>query len=319
MAAVAHRARCDHRRERDAQAVAGGHRAHGVAYQDRAVGRTHRVLGGDRHLELPWRVLGVELKHRQTLGVQGPEDVAQVVGALDDARHAVCGTVGRHLGHRARLGHPGRPVGRSGPRRDPLHLEARAQREAPVRRRVAHAPRELPCAARVDVSVLGDAVARRPGPAGLCGQRDEPVKVGDEAQIADRAADPGALGDRVVHQEHVEARRRADTPCRRVLQLPDGDGLHAADARVVDPADHHAGHVARGQLGRGDPGARRAFGPQLGVHRHGCVGSPVEGRGRGSLGGRHAAILPGSTDCRKLPVRVTSAGGRSGCGVRTAP
>ncbi len=278
--AVADRARLDHRREGDPQAVPGGHGPDGVPDQDGGVRGADRALGGDRDLELARGVLGVDLQDAQPLRAEGTQDVPQVVGEVGEPVHPVRGAVRGVL----RLLLRG-----AGEGDHPLDLDGGLEAEpAP-----GMCIRDRPLAARVRGAGLGVPVPRGPGPAGLGGQRDDPLQVGVEPEVPGGAADDRAGGDRVVGEEDVEAGRGADAPLRGVRQRGQWHGLDPGDARVVHPGDGHrldrgGAQPVGGRIGALGPfGARGQRDGGRGVGGAGRLG----GAGGGGSGG-HVTMLP---------------------------
>lgn len=245
VAAVADALGEDGRCERGAQAVPPGHRADRLPYQDTAVGRRDRVERADRQLELPGRVLGMELVHVHALSRQGGEQLGAVVAQFDLA--------GRAVG-RTRGSGDERVVRCRGQAERPLDLDARPEGEPVQPLRVNdRTAQEGSAAAGVALALLGDAVDRGPGPAGLSGQDGQVVEVGEEAQIAVRGAEDVGGDDGVVREERVEDRGHADAPGRRRGEFRGRDRLHPAHARGVDVGQDDPVHTPPGQL-RGQRG-----------------------------------------------------------------
>src|SRR5207248_3643492 len=160
------------------------------------------------------------------LRLQGGQQVVHVPGQLHDPGHAV---------RRALAGR-----GRVRASQEPLDLEGGAQLKAVGPGPLDHGPGEGALAAGVRLALLGAAVRGRPRPAGLRGQRGEPVEVRVQPQVTRRPAGQPTGRDRVVHAEHVEHRRRADPPGDRVAEPLHRYRLDARDAGVV-----HKGHGDR--------------------------------------------------------------------------
>jgi hypothetical protein len=229
----------DHRgRERDPQAVPLRDGPDRLAHQHALVGGADRAGRRDRDLELAGRVLRVELVDGDPLVLQRDQHVAAVVAELDQ---------------------PGHPVGRAAAGRKevvvvapdrPLDLDRHPERDVAGRRQLGHPPGEAALVGDPRLALLGEPVGRRPGPARLRGQRDDPVEVGPQPQVAVRAAEQAGAGDRIVGEEGVEDRGHADAPAHRIVQPGQRDGLDAVDPgrvhvrqndgtdpKVVQPAD----------------------------------------------------------------------------------
>ena len=203
------------------------------------VGSRDGIGRRDRHLELRRRVLGMQLEDLDRLGVEHLEQIAAVVGDLDQSVHPVPGTRGsRHeLIPRAGIEHP-------------LGLEAHARPQPALGGTVGHLPRERALTTRVRLAVLGAAVKRRPRPTGLSREHDEPLEIREQPQVADRPGRARAGGDRVVEHEHVEHRRHPDPVRDRVLESGHGHRLDPRDAAVVDVGGGDANDAVRRQAGR---------------------------------------------------------------------
>ena len=79
-------------REGGAVVVTSANGADGAAYEHRGIGGVDWGLGRDRHLELPRRVLGMELLDLDPLGTKGADEIANVVRYADQPGHAIRGT-----------------------------------------------------------------------------------------------------------------------------------------------------------------------------------------------------------------------------------
>ncbi len=165
-------------------------------------------------------------------------------------------------------------------------------------------------------TALGVAVPRGPGPAGLGRERDDPLDVGVEPEVAGGAADQPAGDDRVVGEEDVEAGGGADAPLRRVHQAAERHRLDPGDAGVVHPGDGDRLDPGAPQPVDGGLRALAALGPVRPRRQHGAGdggpgragggprGGPGGGlgsvRGNGSSG--HAPMLPGAAGARNSPI-----------------
>ncbi len=212
------------------------HAADRLADEDEGVGRADRVLDGDRELVLPGRVLGVDLLDDDALPLERGEQVAQVVRLLDDAGVAV-----RRSGDRGPKSSPGSPTAHS-------TSKATCARQPALGKCGHGAAGDAALVLRMLGALLGEAVRRRPRPAGLLVEHDQPVEVGMQPQVADRTAREAPGHDRVVGEERVEHRRRADAPARGVFQAGQRHRLDAGDPAVVDPGGGHGDDAALAQL-----------------------------------------------------------------------
>lgn len=255
----------------------GGDGPDGVAYQHRGVGCLDRSLGGDGDLELPGGVLGVELEHGEALPGEGVQHLPQVVGVLDEAGHAVPGPV--------RRGGPG------GVGRHPLDLDPGPHRHPAPSDGLGGPAGEAALAAGVRRAALGVAVGRGPRPAGLGGERGEPVEVGDEPQVTGRAGARRRAGEGVVDQGEVEAGRGADTVLGGVFELGERDGLDPGEPGVVDPAEHHPVDALGGELWCRGPGPGGPFG----AGTRGGHAAHAGAGGGGNARVRREFIRPGRT------------------------
>ncbi len=198
VAAVADALPEDRRGEGHREAVALRHRPDRLPHQHAAVGRRHRVERGHRELELPGRVLGMELVDLHALPRERRQQIGGTVAQLDLAG----GTVrrARDRGHELALGARRLSNG-------PLDLDARLEGRAVPLRGFPDRPAQEGAAARgMPLALLRDPVDRRPRPAGLSGQFHQLVEVGVEAQIAVRGAEDVGGDDGVVREERVEHR-----------------------------------------------------------------------------------------------------------------
>lgn len=237
VAAVADRAGDGHGREGDPEVVLVGEGADGLAGEHIEVGRADGVLRGHRQLELAGGVLGVELLHVDALLPQGFQQIPAEGRLLDEAGHPIGGAADCGL-----------EVAAGVAAERELDLKRHAQIQAAVGGGCGHTAREGALAGGVDLPILSVAVGGRPRPAGLGGEGGEPVEVGEEPQVAVRAADLGAGGDVVVEHEDIEHGRRAHAPPGDLLQPPDRDALDPRDAAVL-----HKGHRDAGDLLGSEP------------------------------------------------------------------
>jgi hypothetical protein len=254
--------------------VRGRDRADGLPHQHAIVGGRYRVGRRDRDLELAGRVFGVELLDDHALALQRPGDRAAVVRQLDHPRHAV----GRAAAGRDEAA---LALGAGGP----LHLEAHPQREPAAGGFGDHTASERALAAGVDPALLGVAVDRGEGPAGLAREHGDPVEVGDQPQVAGRAADVLAGRDVVVDHEHVEHRRHADAPPGGALEPAQRDRLDPGDAGVVYPAQRDQRDVRGAQPFGNRNRPAHPVGPLARGHDH---GRGAKGAGRRAVERGHA-------------------------------
>jgi hypothetical protein len=265
--AVADEAGEHDRGERDREPVRAGDRPDRVPGHEVGVG--DRDPGAVRHgdLELPGRVLGVELHHAGPLPLERADRVGRERLLIGEHGGAVSGTdVG---GDRLRLVGLAR---RDAVAEEELELVRAPELEPVARQAFEHAPRERASARRPRLPLLVALVDGCQRPPGRGGQRHRGGGIGHEPRVAGRALDARRRGDAVVHQEDREHVRQADAEPRDLLEPPDRDALHARDTCWVD-------HRERDRL---DPGRRQA--PR---HRHGSVArAPGRSRARRSrLGG----------------------------------
>ncbi len=198
MPAVADAPAEDRRGEGDAQPVPPGHRPDRLPHQQTVVGRRHRVERAHRDLELPRRVLGMELLHVHALRRERRQQVGGAVAQLDLPDGPV-----RRSGHRR----DERVALRVAPAHDPLDLQGGLEGDAVALGGPGHGPAQDGAPARrMRCALLRDPVDRRPRPARLRGQHGQAAEVGVEAQIAVGGAEDVRGDDRVVGQEGVEDR-----------------------------------------------------------------------------------------------------------------
>ncbi len=239
VAAVADALGEDRRGEGDHQAVAPGDRPDRLARQHAAVGRRHRVQRADRQLELPRRVLGMDLIDVHALLGERGQELGGAVAQLDLPGGAV-----RRTGHRG----PELALGGGAVADGPLDLDRRPEGQALPGRVGDQVAQQGARAARMRLALLGDPVHRSPCPAGLRGQHHQPVQIGVEPQIAVGGAKDIGGDDGVVRQEGVEHRGHPDAPGRRRRQLRRRDRLHPGDPRGVHIGQHDPVHTSAGQL-----------------------------------------------------------------------
>src|SRR3954464_465842 len=232
-------------RERGPQPVPRTHRLDRVPDQHAGVRCGDRVLGRDGQLQLPGRVLGVELVDRNALRRQRRQQVARVVGDLHVPRHPVGGT-----------GEPGYEVVVARDPGRPLDLEGGPDGQPLAGQLVDDPAQEQPRVQWVRGAVLVVAVHRRPRPAGLAGQHGQPVEIRVQSQVADGAAGVAPGDDRVVEEEGVEHRAHADAPGRRRRQLGQWHRLHPGHAAGVHPRQDDADDAGLPQVPEHLLGAR---------------------------------------------------------------
>jgi hypothetical protein len=252
----------DHRRrERHPQPVPLRDRADRLPHLHAAVGGGDRVQRADRDLVLAGGVLGVELVDLHALGGQRPQQLGAEVRLLDQPGHPVRGAEAGRLEPRA-----------TGPPQRELDLDAGPERHALAGGGRDQMAQHAAGARGVHRAVLGDPVHRRPGPAGLGGEGDQPVQVRVQPQVAVRTAQHVGGDDRVVGEEGVEDRRHPHAPGHGPLQAGHRHALDPVDPRRVHPGQHHTGDAVRGHLRRplGGPVvvARAAAGDRVGESRH---------------------------------------------------
>src|SRR6266540_1654549 len=262
MPAVAHLPGHYDRSEGDQQAEPGRHRADGLAHQHREVGGADRVGRCDGQLELAGGVLRMELVHDDALGGERGEQVLDVVRHLDDPGHPVGGAGAG--GHRVVAGLAD----------EPFDLVRHPQLEPGLRGPLSLAPRERALAGGVQLALLRPAVHRRPGPPLLGREPGQPVEVGMQPQVSDRAADVAAGGDGVIDAEHIEHGRHADAPRGGLGQTVDGYRLDPGHARVIHPRQRHGADAPASQPSGQLPGSHRQCLPVQCLPVHGRIVSP---------------------------------------------
>ena len=234
--------------------------ADGVAHEHAGVGRADRVLDRDGELQLPRGVLGVELLDGDTLARQRGQHVAAVVRHLGQPGSA------RRRAHGCRGGSR-----RRRPRRPPTRSRERARTVRPRPARSVDEPAQQEAAVGgVRRSRLLVALARRPRPAGLRVEDDEPVEVGDDPLVADRALAGRRRGHPVVGAEVVEGGGEADAPrgevgeprpgaptsTREMPALSTNEVATTETPASASPSAQAPRHARGGGLAR--PGPRRA-------------------------------------------------------------
>ena len=248
MAAVADAGGVHLRGVRRAEPVPLADRPDRLAHEHGGVGGVHRGLGRHGELELPGGVLGVVLLDRDPLGREGGDHLARVVG---------------------RRAEPGQPVGRAadgGGERvavtggdHPLDLERAPEREPPFGVLVDQSAQQQPAVLVVRVATLREALARRPGPARLCGEHHEPFEVGHDPLVAHRPLTRRRRRDPVVEAEVVERGGEPHAPRRERRKPVEGHGLGPRDPGVVHEARRDRHHTTLREAGHQGLGSSRAF------------------------------------------------------------
>src|SRR6266540_559559 len=126
----------------------------------------------------------------------------------------------------------------------------------------------------VQLALLRPAVHRRPGPPLLGREPGQPVEVGMQPQVSDRAADVAAGGDGVIDAEHIEHGRHADAPRGGLGQTVDGYRLDPGHARVIHPRQRHGADAPASQPSGQLPGSHRQCLPVQCLPVHGRIVSP---------------------------------------------
>ena len=137
-----------------------------------------------------------------------------------------------------------------GRRDDPLDLDGRPQLDAAAGPLPHETLQKQPAVLRVRLPGLFVAVTRRPRPAGLAGEDDEPVEVGQDALVAHRTLAGRRCRHPVVGSEVVERGREPGTPRGQLGQAAQRHGLHPGDAGVVDEARGDTDHPLVDQGGQ---------------------------------------------------------------------
>ncbi len=252
-------------REGGAQAVLHPQRTDGRPHQHGGVGGVHRRLCGHRQLELSRGVLRMELLDRHPLVGERDQQVPAVVARVGEPGQAVRRTLDRGRERAALLGD------------HPLDLDRRPYGNAAAAQVVDEPAQQLARVKGVRRALLVEPLARRPGPARLGGQDDEPLEVGQQPQVTYGARARGGCDEPVVEAEEVEGGGAADAPGRQVGQPVEGDALDPRDAGVVDEAGRDRDHPLLGEVGhratRQHPGGGRGRRGPWG--RAPCSGSAV--------------------------------------------
>ena len=197
MRPVAYEAGEHDRGERGSEALVPGDRADRVPDDQVRVGDRDPRPVRNRQLELPGRVLRVELHHASPLLLEGADQRRRERLDLDERDRAVRGPRVCGLGLRL-AGSPGAMP------EEELHLVGSAQLEPEASEPLEHAPRERPGAPRIGLALLIQLVDRRERPAGARSQRHRGRGIGHQACIARRPSDVGGRGDRIVDEEDGE-------------------------------------------------------------------------------------------------------------------
>ena len=248
MVPVADAPREDDRRERGGVAVGARHSPDRVAYDE--VG----VRGGDpdavrhRQLELPGRVLRVELHDARSLRLEGADQGCRERFDVRERDRSVCGPrVRRRRICLVRSRRGAMPE-------EELDLEPPAELQTVAGEPVEHRPGERARAARVRLALLVELVHRRERPSRARGEPDRLRRIRHQPRVARRSADVRRRRDLVVDLEDREDRGEADPEPSRFLEPTEWDRLHEGDPRVDhdrerDGLDAGGGEASRGLRG----------------------------------------------------------------------
>ena len=232
---------------------------------DRVSDDEMRVRRGDpdavrhRQLELPGRVLRVELHHAGALLLEGADQIRRERLDVRERDRAVGGAAVC-----AGVGSASSGPGVAAMAEEELDLVAAAELEPVARETLEHPARERARAAGVRLALLVELVHGRERPSGAGGERDRLGRVRHQPRIAGRSPDVRRGRDLVVDLEDREDRRQADPELDRLLEPAERDRLHEGDAGIDDDGERDGLDAGGGEPSRGRPRRRtrrRSLGP----------------------------------------------------------
>src|SRR3712207_3309492 len=168
----------------------------------------HRILWGERDLDLPRRVLGVHLLHPNARALQVVYQVEEVISHVAEGGGPVAGATVDEL-------HVSVPV--LAPYR-PLQLVAGLELKAHLGSLVQHAPQERALAPRPRPVLLVALVHGGPEPPRRAREGGRGPEVGDESYVPDRSRYARDLGEQVVAPRRPEHGGEAHAALGRPLQ-----------------------------------------------------------------------------------------------------